>query len=815
MSSQHSKSPINGTNTNIENILSHSANAISNNTSSDTSLKNKNTENEVISKQGLSSSLSNSISISKSSSPEPNIQQLQQEKSVAKTQKSPEKTKTYWKPWSLWSNNEIKFELNLEDGRPRENEIISNISALKQSNEDFNNSINNDINNDISNDPTITTAINENILTATENNNHHENITNTDNENSNLIWNITRRVSIIPFLPMGPNGQISVNEMTPNKCSPVTDNNEFTATSNPLDSQINRIKSNNTYTNSDNTKKSNNTNFSDENDSARTGTWWTPWNWNYKKDGETEESVSDLDTGIIEDELMKVQRREIANQIKCQSYGIPKSVVWGNLQQLDEDFCHVRITGNTYKKPVIMRKMPESAFELNERQLIRIHDNNKIGDTIPSVIESIVLPDIEWNYRNLTMKTKCRIALSKIPALQTFFLPQLHLYYQENKNKNKNINTKKKKITKNVVVLCFHGFLPQKIVKNLIGENTSSAEQMKEFAMKELNRWSDIQNINLNINTICLEGYGKLFERVNECLSILENWTETINNCDYILAISNSHNIPLTIHVIARLITSGILDNTEKLGFIGFSGLSMGPIPEIESKISTRGSVGQDNDIISELFDFQDPDSFQSKELIRSIRIMIKRNFKITFIGSLNDCFTSLYSSLALHLIHPNIYRAIYIDSSQNQPDFLTSLLNLILTIKNLNYNDHGLLLELSNFFIGNIGEGQHSKVITNKYGYRIGINNMLNTSDLFYQRKLQEEVTNIKEYVTNSYHIPWCLRGFLEELGNLQKHFDVKQIIYQLYEEFKSWEPETQKMKDLRYCMLAIENVQHEDLGF
>lgn len=807
MSNQHSISPIKGTTPEIDDIAWHSNNSILTNTFSETNLNNKKTENEVVSKQESLSPLNNSISIGQSDSLEPIISQQQRENISFEAQKSQERTKTYWKPWSLWNNNNRGSAIDLEDGKRKgdgkkgENEIIPNVNALKQSNV---------INDQNDNNSTTPNVIDDNILTTTENDNHTEDVENPDVENSNFLWNITRRVSIIPFLPIGPNGQISVNEMAPNKCSPVTDNNEFTVTSNSINSQTNKTKSNNNHIDGDSNRNSNDTNFGDENELTRRGSWWTSWNWRNQNDKETEESVSDLGSGIVEDELMKVQRREIANQIKCQSYGIPKSVVWGNLQQLNEDFCYVRITGNTYKKPVIMKKMPESAFGLNERQLTKISDNNNNVDTISSVIESIVLPDIEWNYRNLTMKTKCRIALSKIPALQTFFLPQLHLYYQENKM----INTKKK-ATKNAIVLCFHGFLPQKIVKNLIGENTGSAEQMKEFAIKELNRWSAIQNIDLSINTICLEGYGKLFERVNECLSILENWTETISNCDYILTISNSHNIPLTIHVIARLITSGILDNTEKLGFIGFSGLSMGPIPEIESKISTRGSVGQDNDIISELFDFQDPDSFQSKELIRNIRIMIKRNFKITFIGSLNDCFTPLYSSLALHLIHPNIYRAIYIDSSQNQPDFLTSLLNLILTVKNLNYNDHGLLLELSSFFIGNIGEGQHSKVINNKYGYRIGINNMLNTSDLFYQRKLQEELTNIKEYVTNSYHIPWCLRGFLEELGKLQKHFDVKQIIYQLYEEFKSWEPETQKMKDLRYCMLAIENVQHEDLGF
>jgi hypothetical protein len=197
------------------------------------------------------------------------------------------------------------------------------------------------------------------------------------------------------------------------------------------------------------------------------------------------------------------------------------------------------------------------------------------------------------------------------------------------------------------------------------------------------------------------------------------------------------------------------------------------------------------------------------------MRTMMKMNFKVTFVGSLNDCFAPLYSSLSLHLRHPNIFRAIYIDGTENQADFLVSLFNLILTVKNLNYSDHGLLIELSSFFNGKTGNGGHSKILRNKYAYRNGISNMLNTSDLVYPQSLQEDLLNFQEHTTNSYHIPWCLRGFLEEMEKLQRHFDIDQMIEQLYEEFKSWEPIETKERELWYCMQAFENVLNEDLGF
>lgn len=718
-----------------------------------------------------------------------------------------EKSKSFWGVWNFWNKpsedhqSDIIDEAKLQsssadqeiptDGNEN-NETNENTNIIPLTDDGTPSNLANScpisggdgVSNNISTVNIIQeTAVSENPAT----------VNNVDGEGEgNFFWNMTRRVSIIPYLPSKANVEISTDALAPNKCSTVTVNNHLISTTD-TEQSVNIAPS------------------SPSNEPTKQISWWTPWKWEFNKQPEVEESISDLGSGIVEDELLKVQRREVANQIKCQSYGIPKSVVWGMLQQDNDEFGYVHITGNGYKKPIMMKQMPVSAFELTESQLVQPMDNKNNNNTQLNV-ESIVLPDIEWNYRDLTMRTKCRIALSKISILQSIFIPQSHLYFDRHEKRN---HTKSfKKVEKKALVISFHGFLPQKIVKNIIGEGTGSSEQMSSSAIKELQRWSDIQNVDLTINTINLEGHGKLFERVNESLSILDSWIDTITNCDYVLIVSSSHTVPLAVHVISRLITAGHFEKTEKLGFIGFSGILMGPIPEVESKISTRGSVGQDNEIISEMFDLEDPESLQSRELIRNMKILIKKNFKITFVGSLNDCFSSLYSSLGLRFVHPNIYRAIYIDGSQHQPDFLTSLFNLILAVKNLIYHDHGLLLELSNFFIGQIGDGQHSQVLKNKYGYRVGINNMLNTCDLLYEKKMEEELTNVRECSTNSYHIPWCLRGFLEELSKLQKHFDVRQIIEQLHEEFKAWEPETQKMKELRYCMLAFENVLTEDLG-
>lgn len=608
-----------------------------------------------------------------------------------------------------------------------------------------------------------------------------------DDERRGSIWNITRRVSYLQFLQ--PKADDMIETFVPNKLSQVLDTNQQVITNanatQPTITDINK---------SENEQQSN---------------WWSPWKWavSRKSTLNQDEAASDLGPAVVEDELLKLQRKEVSNQIKLQSYGIPKAVIWGSYYHEGDGNCNVQITGS-YKKPVVMKHLPESVFEITEKGFQKKKETEQ-GDL--DIIESIVLPDIRWNYRNLTWRTKCRITLSKIPKLDSIFRPQKHLYMDASLTKKKKGNPKP---LKKAVVISFHGFLPQKIVRNIIGEPTGNAEEMSKNAVDELKRWSAINNIDLDINIVNIEGHGKIFERVNGCLTFLDNCMDTIKSCDYLLCVANSHNVPLAIHTISKLVTSGYLDEVEKLGLVGLAGLCMGPIPEIESRISARGSVGQDNEIISELFDLEDPESLQGKEIIRSMKILIKKNFKVTFIGALNDCFSPLYSSLGLNISHPNIYRAIYVDKENHQPDFLVSLFNLILTIKNLNYKDHGLLIELSNFFSGSIAEGGHSKLMKNKYCYRVGINNMLNTCNLFYEQSMVEELTNAKEFTSNSYHIPWCLRGLLEELEILQKHFDAKQILQQLYQEFKSWESHDQKSKELRYCMEAFDNVLNEDFG-
>lgn len=578
-------------------------------------------------------------------------------------------------------------------------------------------------------------------------------------------------------------------------------------------------------------------------DTSLVNYWFTPWRWTRNNNPYTVGSASNMDTAdsnalTLEDDENKLFRKLVANSIQCLSYGIEKPVSWSMFKLHGDKVGEVKITGNkSCKRGVLMKKLPKSNFEVQEDTMnvapaskddasassidstgANGHngfngstngggnaDDIIIDESVITESDAVVLPDLKWNYRPLTLLTRTRILSSKFCK---FAKGESHLYTLR--------KSAKKRISKRVCVISIHGFLPQKFTKNLSNESSGSSSLMLEYTNKELKLWSLLNNADMKIDNIMLEGYGKIFERLNDHLSILESWYEEIEQSDYILMVASSNSVALAIHLMAKLITANAVSfENKKLGLIGISGLTLGPIASLEGKILSRGGSNQENEMISEMFDLEDPESMQSKELCRSFETIIKSNCKVTFGASLLDCISPLYSSLSLQFGHPNIFRMVYIDSGiGTMPDFVVSLLNIILGLKNLNYSDHGLLVEMSKFFEGKLGTGKHSSILRDKHVYRMGISNLLDTNDLRTAQPLQIWPRAIKEMNTNPYHIPWCLRGVLEELANVRGNWEVDDMLDQLIEEFHSWEGEGTPWNELKKCMEAFGAVRNVDIG-
>lgn len=542
--------------------------------------------------------------------------------------------------------------------------------------------------------------------------------------------------------------------------------------------------------------------------------WFTPWRWeslrNYNgksRDSDLGDS-SDAGTLTLDDDESKLFRKLVVSSIQCLSYGIDKPASWGIFTPSGDSVGEVRLTGNkSCRRGVLMKRLPKSNFEIQEESLQRPNSrgdesNNDPDDSVMGMSEAVVLPDLRWNYRLLTMSTKSRIFGARIfPCVKS----EKHLYTLK--------RSTKRKVHKKVVVISVHGFLPQKFTKAMANESSGLAQVMSEYTNRELDRWGILNNVDLEVNNIQLEGYGKIFERMNDAMSIVENWRVDIQEADYVVMVCNSNSVTVGIHLLAKMVSAGMLFRTEKLGFIGISGLTLGPIPGLEAKILTRGGSAQENEMVSEMFDFEDPESLQSKELIRSFETIVRANCKVTFGASIQDCIAPLYSSLSFQFGHPNIFRLIYIDSAIDLPDFLVSLLNTVLALKNLNYSDHGLIVELSSFLEGKPQTGGHSGIMRDKHVYRMGLSNILDTNNLQTPQALQVWPRNVREMNLNPYHIPWCLRGALEELANVKANWDVHDMMHQLTQEFQAWDP-LPPWTELHKCMEAFGTIRSTDIG-
>ncbi|KAF6008535.1 hypothetical protein HII13_003858 [Brettanomyces bruxellensis] len=525
--------------------------------------------------------------------------------------------------------------------------------------------------------------------------------------------------------------------------------------------------------------------------------WWKPWSWYNSNELNTCDTAMNGEQTLQEEDEeeknLRESEKEAQRVMDARTLTYEVSSSWAYFRDESEDTGQISIFGTrSMRAPLTVRHNVKCGFDKQEKH----------GPILDSDDLCTVIPDFDRNYRDITTQTKIRILISSLGGslIKMLVAGETHLYHRP-------------------------------------GE-TTNAEKMVRVASSELGKWANDNDVIIKKQTIALDGYGQLFDRVSNCLSLLDNWMNSICSADIILVVSDVQSTAIAIHVLSRLITAGYLDNTAFVGFIGLAGTFLGPSLDADTKITVKGSGDLlENKVMLQLFDFQDCNSLQGKELLRHIKILVGRNVKITLVASLTDTLAPIYSSLCLHISHPNIFRAVYIDGRSGQPDFIITLISLALTIRNLNMNDHRLLVELSSIFqassweyrkrrksITNKSGNYTNTIFTNRHVYKTGIQNMLETSDLMFKQVVQEqEDFDVKEMSTNVYHIPWCMRGFIEELAKLKKkedrrtdrHFDVDtgQLINQLLEEFRAWRPTDKVYKDFRYCIEELSEMSGNDL--
>ncbi|KAK6459653.1 uncharacterized protein RJT20DRAFT_124987 [Scheffersomyces xylosifermentans] len=429
---------------------------------------------------------------------------------------------------------------------------------------------------------------------------------------------------------------------------------------------------------------------------------------------------------------------------------------------------------------------------------------------------------------------------------------------------------------KKILIIGVHGFFPTKMIRPLIGAPKGTSLKFANEAEKAVIRYCIDNNLinemesNVSIQKIALEKEGKIFDRVSFFTEILQQWQTELNEADFIFVASHSQGCVVSIILLSRLIKMGILkDPTRKrIGILGMAGINNGPFYGVDKSFFMKAYSTIEHESLNELFELTKFDSEQSLVYKESMQIIINANVKLCFIGSINDQLVPLYSAMASHVFHPNIYRATYIDHSSQTPKFIQKLVSLCCQLQNLGYFDNNVIKEISTSLAGPMRGGGHSKIYNDGKVYDLGIKFILDTDDIIipptdsYSLASNapvittvsassgisstvgttvgfsgpiaevEEIVKIpaanqiyiKEYNigkigTNPYILPWCLRGLL---FNIEKNWPNKSKlisvdhgndvgksgydeINDLYVQFDNWKPETKALKDLKFRLNGL----------
>ncbi|KAJ3035705.1 hypothetical protein HDV00_003466 [Rhizophlyctis rosea] len=315
------------------------------------------------------------------------------------------------------------------------------------------------------------------------------------------------------------------------------------------------------------------------------------------------------------------------------------------------------------------------------------------------------------------------------------------------------------------------------------------------------------------ITLIPLEGEGKVEQRVEILYQNLVNsdldWVTKLREADLVFVVTHSQGTPVSTILLARLIEEGLVDvSRQKIGFLAMAGITHGPFPSLKSSIILKYVEA---DPARELFDFNDAESAISRRYQAAMRKVLGAGVRMIAIGSWYDQVVPLYSGIMHGYNHPNIYRALYIDGADYQPDFLSHLVVYALKLRNAGLSDHDLVVHLSEPLAGNVygfGTQGHSVIYEELSTYMLAIAWTLGRNPVWTLAPgsdAQEAVgvLDVRDFDAptrlNPYHLPFIM-GELFHSNQLKRDPKFYAELKGLVAMYKLWDPSSKALKDLRY---------------
>ncbi|KAF2397812.1 hypothetical protein EJ06DRAFT_481470 [Trichodelitschia bisporula] len=349
---------------------------------------------------------------------------------------------------------------------------------------------------------------------------------------------------------------------------------------------------------------------------------------------------------------------------------------------------------------------------------------------------------------------------------------------------------------KKAIAMGVHGFFPAPIIQKVIGQPTGTSIRFANSAATAIQKWTEEQGYECEIEKVALEGEGFIADRVDLLWKLMLNWIEHIRKADFILVACHSQGVPVATMLVAKLIQFGCVNNA-KIGICAMAGVNLGPFAEYKTRMFGGSAL--------ELFDFADPSSRVSGMYRTALDQVVNHGVRVVYIGSIDDQLVSLESSTFSNVSHPYIYRAAFIDGRLHAADFIAHLVAFSLKLRNLGLSDHGLIRELSPALAGSLytGEG-HSRLYDSPNVYSLAISHALETTSLPHSVPLvvkpYEGPPSTKD--ANPYFLPWAMRGVLEEERVRNELMGDCQDLLALFEE---WRPQSKGLKDIKFRLEAL----------
>ncbi|KAL9131823.1 MAG: hypothetical protein Q9217_000350 [Psora testacea] len=363
---------------------------------------------------------------------------------------------------------------------------------------------------------------------------------------------------------------------------------------------------------------------------------------------------------------------------------------------------------------------------------------------------------------------------------------------------------------KRALAIGVHGYFPAPIVRSLLGQPTGTSIRFANSAASAIQRWMQVQGYSCEIEKVALEGEGKIAERIDLLWTLMLNWIDKIRKADFVMVACHSQGCPVALMLVAKLISFGCLSSS-RVGVCAMAGINLGPFVDYKSRWIS-GTAG-------ELFDFARPDSKVSKEYEAALDIALRFGVKIVYVGSIDDQLVSLevnhcfpakreyrvlivtQSSTFGPIVHPHVYRAVFIDGRVHAPDFLTHLVGFALKLRNLGISDHGLIRELSSPLAGSLYSGEgHSRIYEDESVYYLAVQHALETTTLASvpMQTHRDDAGSCQ----NPYILPFAMRGLLEEdYVRTELYGEITDLIRQ----FDDWRPSSKVLKDVKFRLEGV----------